>query len=265
MKRYIGMRGKKNSKKFASGWDTLAHTEGSARAAFNSVGTWNVMDSQITDGSQKQFAHVKATHVRKRPVSKRNLVSQVIEFRPWLCVELQEAWSFFLLGINVRFPTPIPGGGFARLKTSVSDRSWKWTVFTNPDIKLLENKHIISRQKFFHLDLPHSVFKPGVSECVWPPLQSDGHAYKEREMRSPLQYSTLRRRRRRLRRFAGTDQLCSCDQKKKKICMQRRGKSDHGGWEFGSMHVALVAPEMGRIIGCHGNWLQTRLIKCGYN
>lgn len=138
------------------------------------------MDSQITDGSQKQFAYVKATHVRKRPVSKRSLVSQVKAFRPWLCVELQEAWSFFLLGINVRFPTPIPGGGFARLKTSVSDRSWKWTVYTNPDIKLLENKHI-SRQKFFHLDLPHSVFKPGVSECVWPPLQSDGHAYKERE------------------------------------------------------------------------------------
>jgi hypothetical protein len=54
------MRGKKKlSKKIASGWEPR---EGSARAAFNSVGTCNVMDSQITDDSQKQFAHVKATH-----------------------------------------------------------------------------------------------------------------------------------------------------------------------------------------------------------
>lgn len=42
--RYIGMRGKKKlSKKIASGWDRIAYTEGSARAAFNSVGTIIVM------------------------------------------------------------------------------------------------------------------------------------------------------------------------------------------------------------------------------
>lgn len=166
-----------------------------------------------------------------------------------------------LIGYKRPFSNSNPGGGFARFKTSVSNRSWKWTVLTS----FSQNKHISSRHSFT-FDLPKSVSKPAFPNvCGLRFSLMSMLIRKERdEVSSATLYPTERRGR--VRRFAGMVELCSCDQKKKKkICMQRRGKSDDGGWEFSSMHVALVAPEMGRIIGCHGNWLQTWLIKCGYN
>ena len=73
------------------------------------------------------------------------------------------------------FLTWIQDGVFARLQTSVFNRSWTWTVLTqrkevNLESKLLKVRHM-SRTKSFDLGLPKSISNPVVFKRAWPPLQ----------------------------------------------------------------------------------------------
>ena len=79
---------------------------------------------------------------------------------------------FFFLGLEPSVSNQ--GGGFARLKTSVSNRSWKQTVLTNKrgtnlDTKLLKVRHM-SKVEFLLPWLTNLCFKTNIFERVWPPF-----------------------------------------------------------------------------------------------